>query len=85
MRNRLKWVGLTILAIFIGLAFASSMGVFDNRHYFEVPHGSHTHYVAKDRDPNVDISSFPTRPPRPGERISPQGTFVIEDGGSDSN
>jgi len=85
MRKRVKWVGISILAIFIGLAFASSMGVFDDRHYYEVPHGSHTHYVAKDRDPAVDISSFPTRPPRLGERISPQGTFVIEDSSPDSN
>ncbi|NND73021.1 MAG: hypothetical protein HKN43_15715 [Rhodothermales bacterium] len=76
MRNRFKWIGLTVLAVFIGLAIASSLGVFDDRHYYEVPHGSHTHYVAKDRDPNADISSFPTRPPRPGERISPQGQFV---------
>jgi hypothetical protein len=53
-----------------------SLGVFDSRPYFEVPHGSHTHYVAKDRDPNVSVSQFPTRPPGPNERITPQGQVV---------
>ncbi len=85
MRKRIKWTGLTILAIFIGFAFASSMGVFDKKHYYEVPHGGHTHYVAKDKDPNAEISSFPTRPPRPGERISPQGEFVADTGANEDN
>jgi len=62
--------------IFVGFLVADSLGVFDNKHYFEVPHGSHTHYVAKDKDPNVSIGNFPTRPPGPNEVIMPDGRIV---------
>lgn len=76
MSKKYKWLGVTVLIGFLALAFAASMGAFDNRHYYEVPHGSHTHYVAKDKDPNLSVSDFPTRPPREGERISSTGQFV---------
>ena len=85
MKKGYKLLALAVLGLFIGFAVATSLGVFDKKHYFEVPHGSHTHYVAKDKDPNVDISAFPTRPPRPGERISPQGQFVPDTTASAAN
>ena len=76
MKAKLK-VGLyVVMGLIVAFALIDSLGVFDQRHYFEVPHGSHTHYVAKDRDPEVPIGRFPTRPPGPGERITPQGTIV---------
>ncbi len=73
---RIRVVLFLILGVVLAFALLDSLGLFDRRHYFEVPHGSHTHYVAKDRDPNVPIGQFPTRPPGPGERITPQGTIV---------
>ncbi len=76
MGKQYKWIGFALLIGFLGLAFAASLGAFDNKHYYEVPHGSHTHYVAKDKDPELSISNFPTRPPRAGERISPTGQFI---------
>lgn len=71
-----KTLYIVVALIFIGFLAADSLGVFDNKHYFEVPHGSHTHYVSKDRNPNVPIGQFPTRPPGPGEMITPDGQIV---------
>ncbi|NNE46461.1 MAG: hypothetical protein HKN37_07360 [Rhodothermales bacterium] len=76
MKGKTKLGVYLFLGALIVIAFLESIGTFDTKHYFEVPHGSHTHYVAKDRDPNVSVSQFPTRPPGPGERISPQGQVV---------
>lgn len=76
MKGRVKLGVYLFLGAVILIAFLQSIGVFDTKPYFEVPHGSHTHYVAKDRDPNVSVSQFPTRPPGPGERITPQGRIV---------
>ncbi|MBT8400545.1 MAG: hypothetical protein KJO98_08720 [Rhodothermia bacterium] len=76
MKPKLKLGLYIVLGAILAIALIDSLGVFDKKHYFEVPHGSHTHYVAKDRDPNVSISQFPTRRPGPGERITPQGQIV---------
>ncbi|MDG5767866.1 hypothetical protein QA596_10345 [Balneolales bacterium ANBcel1] len=73
---RILFIALAVmLTIFV---VADSLGVFDSRPYREVPHGNHSHYVPHDRDPNVPISDFPTRPPREGERITPTGQIVPE-------
>ncbi len=76
MKPKLKMGLYIVLGAILAIALIDSLGVFDSKHYFEVPHGSHTHYVAKDRDPNVPIGQFPTRRPGPGERITPQGQIV---------
>lgn len=59
-----------MLLAFFALVIADALGVFDDRPYYEVPHGDHTHYLPKDCDPALPISRAPTRPPEPGERIS---------------
>lgn len=76
MSRRAKGVVLFLAVAFFGFVLADTMGAFDQRHYFEVPHGNHTHYVAKDRDPSVSIGEFPTRPPRDNERITATGQIV---------
>lgn len=76
MSKRARGAVLLIVAAFFGIVIADTLGVFDQRHYFEVPHGNHTHYVAKDRDPSVPVGSFPTRPPAADERITPTGQIV---------
>jgi hypothetical protein len=76
MSKRTKGVILVLAVAFFGIVLADTMGFFDDRHYFEVPHGNHTHYVAKDRDPSVSIGEFPTRPPTENERITPTGQIV---------
>lgn len=76
MARRTRRIVIVLAVAFFGVVIADTMGFFDNRHYFEVPHGNHTHYVAKDRDPNVPIGEFPTRPPSENERITPTGDIV---------
>ena len=76
MKGKYRRALFVFVGVILLIALIDSLGVFDKKHYFEVPHGSHTHYVAKDRDPNVPIGQFPTRRPGPGERITAQGQVV---------
>ena len=74
-----KWRRLLLLlvgVIFLILVMREVLFPYRGQPYEEVPHGDHTHYVPKDRDPSVSIGSFPTRPPGPDERITPQGQIV---------
>jgi hypothetical protein len=79
MRKRIRQIVLLITLVFFGFVVASSLGVFSTLPYTEVPHGNHTHYVPKDRDPNVPIDRFPTQRPRENERITPDGRIVPMD------
>lgn len=44
--------------------------------YEKFEHGDHYHYVPDNRDPDVPISRFPTKPPEKGEYITPRGEVV---------
>jgi hypothetical protein len=62
-----------LLAVFV---LASSLRMFsEDPGYVIVPHGNHNHYVPHDRDESVPLHNFPQRPPREGERITPDGRF----------
>lgn len=76
MRKRIRIIFAVFALVLAALVVADSVGIFDSRPYREVPHGNHSHYVPHDRDPNIPISDFPTRPPREGERITPFGEIV---------
>lgn len=76
MRSRRSKILLAILAVFIAVVIIDALGVFDTSPYTEVNHGNHKHYVPKDRDPNVGLDAFPTTPPGPNERVTPQGQIV---------
>lgn len=76
MRSTRFKVLLIIAALFFGFVIADALGVFDSKPYTEVPHGNHTHYVPKDRDPDAPLDAFPTTPPGPNERILPDGRVV---------
>jgi len=67
-----------VAAIISGIVIIDAVGVFDDRPYLVVPHGSHNHYVPRDRDQSVPLDAFPTTEPRPGERIMPNGEVVRE-------
>ena len=74
----MRWTLLAAGLVFFGIVFADALGVFNTKPYTEVPHGDHVHYVPKDRDPDVPAGEFPTSPPGPGQRITPQGQIVNE-------
>ncbi|MBO6574654.1 MAG: hypothetical protein JJ896_04515 [Rhodothermales bacterium] len=76
MKNRTRNILIGILAVFLALAVLDSMGVFDDRPYFEVPHGNHTHYVPKECEPALPVSQAPTTRPGPGQTVDCQGQIV---------
>ncbi len=75
-RKKIRILFVVFAVVLAGIVIADSLGVFDTKPYREVPHGNHSHYVPNDRDPNVSVSDFPTRPPREGEKITPTGEIV---------
>ncbi|MDX1672939.1 MAG: hypothetical protein R3211_11395 [Balneolaceae bacterium] len=75
-KNKLKYLFIAFVLIMAGFALADSLGLFNEKPYTEVSHGSHIHYVPNDRDPDVAIHNFPMQPPGPDERITPDGRIV---------
>lgn len=76
-RNKFRIVITAIILVFLSIALADSMHVFNTKPYVAVPHGNQIHYVPKNRDPSVPIDSFPLNPPGPGERITPKGKIIV--------
>ena len=75
-KNTLKYIFIAIVIILAGLALADALGYFNPKPYTKVSHGSHSHYVPHDRDPDVPINNFPQTEPAPGEAITPTGQIV---------
>ncbi|TYP93779.1 hypothetical protein LX73_1490 [Fodinibius salinus] len=75
-KNIFKYVFITVVIILAGLALADALGYFNQKSYTAVSHGSHSHYVPHDRDPDVPINKFPQTEPAKGQKISPTGQIV---------
>ena len=71
-----RWLVLLFFAVLVLILMQPILDPYGADGYMEVPHGDHSHYVPRDRDPNVNISSFPTSPPGPNERMLPNGQIV---------
>jgi len=78
-KNTLKYIFIAIVIVLAGLALADALGYFNPKSYSAVSHGSHSHYVPNDRDPNVPINEFPQEEPAPGEKITPTGEIVPDE------
>lgn len=78
MKIRTRKILIAILGLFLGFVILDSLGIFDNRPYFEVPHGNHTHYVPKDCQPALPVSQAPMARPGPGQKVDCQGQIVPE-------
>lgn len=65
-----------LLLVFFSYLFWRVVNPYRDQPYEEVPHGDHVHYVPKDRNEEVPIGRFPTQPPGPNERITPDGEIV---------
>jgi hypothetical protein len=78
-KNILKYIFIAVVIILAGIALADALGYFSSKPYTAVSHGSHSHYVPNDRDPNVPINEFPRTEPAPGEKITPTGQIVPAD------
>lgn len=75
-RLRFRVFLLIVGAVLLFFVMQSVLNPFGDNEYAEIPHGNHSHYVPKDRDPDVPISNFPTSPPADNERITPDGRIV---------
>lgn len=75
-RKKLKYSFIVVLIVIAGFALADALGAFNPKPYTAVSHGSHVHYVPKDRDPDVPLDDFPMKEPGPNERITPTGQVV---------
>ena len=75
---KVRTILLAVLGVFLAIVILDSLGVFDKRPYFEVPHGNHTHYVPKECEPALPVSQAPTTRPGPGQKVDCQGQIVPE-------
>jgi hypothetical protein len=77
-RSYRKWIVTAVLVVIFGTVLWTVVNPYRNQPYEKVPHGDHVHYVPKERNEQVPMSRFPTRPPNQGERITPDGEIVDE-------
>jgi hypothetical protein len=77
-RSYRRWIVAVVLLVLFGTVMWTVINPYRNQPYEEVPHGDHVHYVPKERNEDVPISQFPTRPPNAGERLTPDGKIVPE-------
>lgn len=75
-KNKKRLVFAGIVLLIGGFLLVDALDIFSDAPYKVIPHGSHSHYVPHDRDPNVPLENFPSVPPRPNERIMPNGEVV---------
>ena len=75
-KNKWKYLFVGVVLVLAGLAMADALGYFNPKSYTAVSHGSHSHYVPHDRNPDVSIDKFPQEEPGPNEKITPEGQIV---------
>ena len=76
MKRKARFYLMLVLGIFIVFVFIDSIGSFDSKSWYEVPHGNHSHYGPKDCDPELAVGDAPTTRPGPNQEIDCQGQIV---------
>lgn len=77
-RRLWRWFLLAAGLVLLGFMMREVLFPFREQPYLEIGHGDHTHYVPKDRNETVPVSSFPMVEPKAGQRITPDGDLVTE-------
>ncbi|MFB6098555.1 MAG: hypothetical protein ABEK84_05475 [Salinibacter sp.] len=75
-RNWRKWIVGGSFLVFFAAVMWTVINPYRGQRFEKIPHGSHVHYVPKDRNPDVPVGRFPTRKPAKDERITPDGKVV---------
>ena len=83
-RNKVRFVLLAVLALFLAFAMGdvlgwrtSETGVRSPRGYVAISHGSHSHYVPNDWNGEPDLDHFPMTPPPPGMTVDAEGQWCL--------
>jgi len=76
MKRRARFYLILVLSVFIAFVLIDSLGAFDSKSWFEVPHGNHSHYLPKDCDPALAVGDAPTTKPRVDQEIDCQGQII---------
>lgn len=76
VRTRRRLLLLALVGVVLAFALVQALDPYDERGLAEITHGDHIHYVPQDADPDADLDAFPTTPPGPAERITPDGRIV---------
>ena len=75
--NKRKIIFAIFAVLFSVVVVLASNNVFEeDPGYRVIPHGDHNHYVPHDYDETIGVHQFPQRPPREGERLTPDGRIV---------
>ena len=82
-RRLWRWFLLVVGLVLLVFLMREVLFPFRSQPYMEIGHGNHTHYVPKDRNETVPVSSFPMVEPGPKERITPDGDIVPKNGSAE--
>lgn len=74
-KRKIGFVSFAVLFSIV-VVLASNNIFEEDPGYRVVPHGDHNHYIPHNFDESVSVHEFPQRPPREGERITPDGRIV---------
>ncbi len=75
-RSWRRWIAAVVFLAFFGVLIWKVINPYRGERFEKVPHGSHVHFVPRDRNPDAPISRFPTQKPAKDERITPDGDVV---------
>jgi hypothetical protein len=74
-KRKIGFVSFAVLFSIV-VVLASNNIFEEDPGYRVIPHGDHNHYVPHEYDETIGVHQFPQRPPREGERITPDGRIV---------
>ena len=73
-------VALALLAVVGFFVMRTALDPYGDAEIVEVPHGNHSHFVPRDRNPEASISNFPTSAPGPDQCVTPDGPLGVRRG-----
>ena len=82
-RRRLRprtLVGIVLLLVVGYFVMRTVLNPYGDGDIVEVPHGNHSHFVPRDRNPEASISNFPTSRPGPEQCVTRDGPMGVRRG-----
>lgn len=73
-------VGLVLVVVVGYFVLRTVLNPYGDGDIVEVPHGNHSHFVPRDRNPDASISNFPTSRPGPDQCVTRDGPMGVRRG-----